>query len=64
MKRVDLIKHLNIYFCFLYREGANHSIFINPVNNYKTSIPRHKDLKNNTCKEICKQLDIPIPSSF
>ncbi len=64
MKRVDFIKHLNIYSCFLYREGVNHSIFRNLVNNYKASIPRHKELKNNTCKEICKQLDIPIPSSF
>jgi hypothetical protein len=56
MKRVDFIKHLNIYFCFLYREGANHSIFINPVNNYKTSIPRQKIYKTILVKRFVNNL--------
>ncbi len=61
MKRNDFIKYLNSFNCFLYREGAKHSIFKNLNNDYKTSIPRHRELKNNTCKEICKQLEIPNP---
>lgn len=32
MKRTEFLKHLASYNCTLVREGANHSIFINPVN--------------------------------
>ena len=62
MKRNDLIRHLSYYSCQLYREGAKHSVFINLNNNLKSSIPRLNELKNNTCKEICKQLEIPYPN--
>ncbi|MBS3999443.1 MAG: type II toxin-antitoxin system HicA family toxin [Desulfobulbaceae bacterium] len=61
MKRNDFIKYLNSFDCILYREGAKHSIFKNLKNDYKTAVPRHNELKNNTCKEICKQLEIPNP---
>jgi mRNA interferase HicA len=61
MKRIEFIRFLNAHNCILYREGANHSIFKNIENNFNTSIPRHIELKNNTCKEICKQLNIPNP---
>jgi len=61
MKRKDLIKHLNQYGCIICREGSKHSIFINPINEFKAAVPRHVGLKNNTCKEICKQLGIPQP---
>ena len=61
MKRKDFIKYLNDNNCFLYREGSKHTIFKNQGNDFKSSIPRHNELKNNTCKEICKQLEIPTP---
>ena len=61
MKRKDFIKFLESNSCSFLREGANHTIYINIINSYKSSIPRHTELKNNTCKEICKQLEIPSP---
>lgn len=61
MKRNKFIKYLSKYNCILLREGAKHSIYKNLSNEYKTAVPRHNELKNNTCKEICKQLEIPSP---
>ncbi|MCK4345892.1 MAG: type II toxin-antitoxin system HicA family toxin [Bacteroidales bacterium] len=43
------------------REGGNHSIFINQVNNKISSVPRHRELKNNLCRNICKDLEISFP---
>ncbi|MBO7054895.1 MAG: type II toxin-antitoxin system HicA family toxin [Bacteroidales bacterium] len=59
MKRRDLIKHLNANCCVLFREGANHSIFINTITQKLTAIPRHAEINDYTIKEICKQLGIP-----
>ena len=64
MKTVDLVRYLKINHCQLYREGGNHSIFINTVNNKLSSVPRHKEVKNNLVRKICKDLEIPVPSSF
>ncbi len=61
MKIVDFLRHLKIHRCELYREGGNHSIFINTVNNKISSVPRHKEIKNNLCRKICKDLEIPSP---
>ncbi|MDP3685028.1 MAG: type II toxin-antitoxin system HicA family toxin [Ignavibacteria bacterium] len=52
------MKHLKINNCVLLREGAKHSVFINLTNNKQTTIPRHPDIYDMLCKEICKQLDI------
>ena len=49
MKRTEFIKHLNKHNCYLYREGSKHSIFKNEINKYKTTVPRHKNLKKFTC---------------
>jgi mRNA interferase HicA len=64
MKRLDFIKFLNSNDCYLYREGSRHSIFRNLENGFKSAVPRHNELKNNTCKEICKQLEIKNPFKF
>ncbi|MBI5218278.1 MAG: type II toxin-antitoxin system HicA family toxin [Bacteroidia bacterium] len=61
MKIVDFIRHLRIHRCELLREGGNHSIYINTVNNKISSVPRHKEIKNNLCRKICKDLEIPSP---
>lgn len=47
--------------CTLKREGGNHTIYINLVNNKISAIPRHKELKNFLCIKICKDLEIPSP---
>jgi mRNA interferase HicA len=58
MKRIELLKHLHKEGCFLLREGANHSVYINPNNNRQSVVGRHQELDNRVCKEICKQLEI------
>ena len=61
MKRLFFIKHLSKYNCVLMREGGNHSIFLNTINNEISSVPRHKEIRNNLCRKICKDLEIPFP---
>ncbi len=61
MKRTDLIARLRKYNCVLYREGGNHSVYINKNNNKITAIPRHNEIKKFTARKICKDLDIPVP---
>ena len=61
MKRRDLIKHLEAYGCIEIREGANHTIYINPSNDSSVAIPRHREINENLVKGICKTLGIPKP---
>ena len=58
MKRNKFLQHLHDNDCFLRREGAAHSIYENLVTGKKTSIPRHSEIKDTVCNEICKQLGI------
>lgn len=40
------------------REGAEHTIWINPQTGQKASIPRHSEIKKFTARAICKDLGI------
>ena len=60
----DFLKHLINNHCLLLREGGNHSIFRNTINNKISSVPRHKEIKNNLVRKICRDLEIPAPSNF
>ncbi len=62
MKRRDLIRHLINYGCLFLREGSDHSIWENPANGRRTSVPRHREIPGFTAQRICRQLDIPRPS--
>ncbi len=64
MKRLDFERHLIQNLCKLLREGGNHSVWINPKNDMHTAVPRHKEIDNQLCKNICKQLGIPTPSTY
>jgi predicted RNA binding protein YcfA (HicA-like mRNA interferase family) len=64
MKRIDLDKHLKKNGCKLLREGANHSVWVNTLNDNQSTVPRHKDIDNRLCKNICKQPSVPVPSKF
>ncbi|MEI6435065.1 MAG: type II toxin-antitoxin system HicA family toxin [Bacteroidota bacterium] len=59
MKRGNFLKHLNTNGCTLLREGAKHTIYLNPENQKQSTVGRHQELSNLLCKKICKQLDIP-----
>ncbi|MFH1160250.1 MAG: type II toxin-antitoxin system HicA family toxin [bacterium] len=60
MKRSAFVKYLRNQGCTIAREGGKHSIFKNNKNGKTTSVPRHSELFDNTCKEICKQLGITL----
>ncbi|MEI6174711.1 MAG: type II toxin-antitoxin system HicA family toxin [Bacteroidota bacterium] len=59
MKRGEFLKHLRAHGCIMLREGANHTIYLNPVNQKQSTIGRHQELSNLLCKKVCKQLEIP-----
>ena len=59
MKRNQFIKHLIENDCIFKREGSNHSIYMNSKTGKRTSIPRHNEIKDTLCNEICKQLGVP-----
>ena len=59
MKRNQLIKHILENGCIFGREGGNHTLYYNPKNNKNSAIPRHSEIKDVFCNEICKQLGIP-----
>ncbi|OQX80167.1 MAG: addiction module toxin, HicA family [Bacteroidetes bacterium 4484_249] len=58
MKRNKLLKHLRNQGCTLLREGGNHSWWINPAQNKRSSIPRHSEIKNILANKICKDLGV------
>lgn len=45
MKRIDLIRHLEREGCNFIREGANHTIYINPKISKISTVPKHKEVK-------------------
>ena len=59
MKRIKLLKHLQEQGCEFYKEGANHTVYINRVANYLSAIPRHSNIDDNLAIKICKDLNVP-----
>ena len=59
MKRNQIIKYLRKNGCVFDREGSNHTIYYNPRTNLSTSVPRHSEIDDTICNEICKQLGVP-----
>jgi len=61
VKRRDLLNHVRSQGCVLHREGAKHSVFMNPENGHVATVPRHTEIEIFLARKICRQLDIPIP---
>ncbi|MFW6171813.1 MAG: type II toxin-antitoxin system HicA family toxin [Planctomycetota bacterium] len=61
MKRRDLLDHLSDHGCRFLREGGSHTIWENPTERRRTSIPRHREIPALTCRRICRQLNAPPP---
>jgi predicted RNA binding protein YcfA (HicA-like mRNA interferase family) len=57
MKRRDLERRLRIAGCYLKREGASHSLWINPKTGVIEAIPRHTEIKEPLATKILKNLD-------
>ena len=56
MKRRELEKRLRIAGCYLKREGAAHSLWINPRTGVIEALPRHTEIKEPLAKKILKSL--------
>jgi len=61
MKRRDIIRHLKKHRCFLEREDAKHSVYVNIDNNSVSTLPRHKEIDDFLVNKICKDLKINRP---
>ena len=61
MKRVELIRHLEQHGCVLFREGGNHSVFVNRRTRKSSSVPRHREINEFLARKICRDLEIPMP---
>jgi predicted RNA binding protein YcfA (HicA-like mRNA interferase family) len=56
MKRKDLERKLRFAGCHLKREGAAHSIWVNPKTGITETVPRHNEIKENLAKKILKSM--------
>lgn len=56
MKRKELEKRLRMIGCYLKREGASHSLWINPKTGITEAIPRHVEIKEPLAKQILRNL--------
>ena len=57
MKRRYLERKLRIAGCYLKREGASHSLWINPKNGAIETVPRHSEIKEPLVRKILKNLN-------
>ena len=61
MKRADLVRHLLQQGCRLLRDGGAHSVFVNPVSNRTSTVPRHREINDYLCRKICRDLEVSDP---
>lgn len=61
MKRDKLLKHLNAHGCRPNREGGRHTIYSNAAGSRKSAVPRHREIKPGTVRNICADLGVPLP---
>jgi mRNA interferase HicA len=61
VKRIDLIRHLEQHGCVLFREGGNHSVYVNRRTRKSSSVPRHREINEYLARKICRDLEIPMP---
>jgi predicted RNA binding protein YcfA (HicA-like mRNA interferase family) len=61
MKRRDFIRHLEALGCELFREGGNHSVFINRKDQKISTVPRHREINDFLARKICRDLNVTEP---
>jgi mRNA interferase HicA len=61
MKRVDLIRHLELHNVQFLREGGSHSVYVNRAAGKTPTVPRHREINDFLAQKICKDLDVPKP---
>jgi len=55
MKKRELEKLLRIAGCYLKREGAAHSLWINPKTGVIEAVPRHSEIREPLAKKNIKK---------
>ena len=60
MKRKDLERRLRMAGCYLKREGASHSLWINPGTGAIEAVPRHAEIKEPLARKILKGLNADV----
>ena len=63
MRRVDLIRHLEAHGCQRLREGSKHTIYVNRAAQKTSAVPRHREVNEFLARKICRDLQIPDPST-
>ena len=53
------MRHLRRHGCNLKREGAAHSLWINPNTGAVETVPRHTEIPDLLARKICKALSVP-----
>ena len=61
MKRVKLVRHLEVHRCYLLRDVGKHSVFVNSDNNQTSAVPRHREINDYLARKICRDLGIAEP---
>jgi mRNA interferase HicA len=56
MKRKLLEKKLRMAGCYLKKEGASHSLWINSKSGHVEAVPRHADVKERLALKILKAM--------
>lgn len=59
MKRSSLLRHLRRHGCHLKREGAAHSLWLNPRTGEVEAVPRHQEISDRLAHKICRALSVP-----
>jgi mRNA interferase HicA len=52
---------INLTLVTLFREGGNHSIYLNRRARKSSSVPRHREINEFLARKICRDLEIPMP---
>lgn len=59
MKRRVLIRYLVENGCRELREGARHTVYVNPRQKKVSAVPRHREINEILARKICRDLEIP-----
>lgn len=59
MKRIELIRAIEGFGCFLVRHGGRHDWYTNPATGVSQPVPRHREIKGHLARHIIAMLDNP-----
>ncbi|HET6880198.1 MAG TPA: type II toxin-antitoxin system HicA family toxin, partial [Pirellulales bacterium] len=42
-------------------DRGKHTVYVNPINNQTSAVPRHREINDYLCRKICRDLGIQEP---